>query len=72
MSKALLSKIRENAPQVQLFLPQGDERNTSFWKINGYPARVIVWSVEEWERLPERPPDAQFIPCGVWCVLKID
>jgi hypothetical protein len=42
------------------------------WRINGYPASLLIWSLEEWERLPERPADAQLHPMGVWCALRLD
>ncbi len=43
-----------------------------FWRINGYRARLLVWSIPEWERLETRPSDAQYHPCGVWCALRMD
>ena len=42
------------------------------WRINGHPARLLIWSTEEWEKLEERPADAQFHPFGVWCALRIE
>ena len=42
------------------------------WRINGHPATLFVWTVEQWERLQERPADAQYSPCGIWCALRID
>mgnify|MGYP001096340617 CR=1 FL=1 len=41
------------------------------WRINGHPARLLIWSPEEWERLDVRPIDAQFHPFGVWCALRL-
>jgi hypothetical protein len=55
-----------------LYNPPAEDLNTARWLINGYPARVVVWTSEEWARLPERPTDAQFYPCGVWCALRVD
>jgi hypothetical protein len=46
--------------------------NTARWRINGHGATIIVWTADEWERLKEHPPDAQFIPCGIWCALRVD
>jgi hypothetical protein len=43
-----------------------------FWRINGYRARLLVWSIPEWERLETRPSDAQYHPSGVWCALRMD
>jgi hypothetical protein len=42
------------------------------WRINGYPARLVIWSPEEWENLEVRPMDAQFHPFGVWCALRLE
>jgi len=41
------------------------------WRINGHPARLLIWSPEEWEHLEVRPIDAQFHPFGVWCALRL-
>jgi hypothetical protein len=48
------------------------EANNARWRINGYRATIIIWSAEEWEKLTERPNDAQYYPCGVWCALRLD
>ncbi len=42
------------------------------WRINGYAARLVIWSPEEWENLEVRPLDAQFHPYGVWCALRLE
>ncbi len=42
------------------------------WRINGHPARLLIWSPEEWEHLEVRPIDAQFHPFGVWCALRME
>jgi hypothetical protein len=42
------------------------------WRINGYPASLMIWSAAEWEGLQVRPADAQFHPLGVWCALRLD
>jgi hypothetical protein len=59
-------------PQLSLFTPPNSEANIASWSINGYPATIIIWTAEEWERLPERPTDAQRYPCGVWCALRME
>lgn len=41
------------------------------WKINGHPARLLIWSEEEWEHLEVRPIDAQYHPYGFWCALRL-
>ena len=59
-------------PRPALYRPPGEGRNTARWRINGFGATIIVWTVEEWEVLPDRPTDAQYYPCGVWCALRMD
>lgn len=44
---------------------------TTGWRINGHPARLLIWSAEEWEQLDVRPIDAQYHPFGVWCALRL-
>ena len=39
--------------------------NIARWRINGFPAVILVWTADEWERLAVRPDDAQYYPCGV-------
>ena len=46
--------------------------NTNRWRINGHSATITLWTVEEWEHLKERPTDAQYYPCGIWCALRMD
>lgn len=41
------------------------------WRINGYPALILIWTADQWERLEDRPSDAQYYPCGVWCALRM-
>jgi hypothetical protein len=62
---------KSRAP-LGLYSPPSTESHTARWRINGYPARIVIWTVEEWERLQERPTDAQYYPCGVWCALRLD
>jgi hypothetical protein len=45
---------------------------TAGWRINGYAARLVIWSPEEWEKLEVRPLDAQYHPFGVWCALRLE
>lgn len=42
------------------------------WKVDGYPARILVWTDEEYRSLSEGAPDAQRYDCGVWVALRID
>lgn len=56
-------------PGSQAAKPEG---HAASWRINGHLARIVVWTHEEWIELDDRPIDAQFYPCGVWCALRID
>jgi hypothetical protein len=60
--------------KLGLYLPPPHQSvtNTARWRINGYPAHIVIWTSEEWEMLSDRPNDAQYFPCGVWCALRID
>jgi hypothetical protein len=57
---------------VALYDPPLLEANVARWRINGYRAAIIIWTVEEWEKLSERPADAQLYPSGVWCALRME
>ncbi len=54
-----------------LAVPEENPRSAAHWKINGYPAQILIWTVEEWERLAIRPADARYHPSGVWCALRM-
>ena len=58
-------------PRLNLFGIGPEGRNSTRWLINGHRATLFVWTSEEWERLPDRPPDAQFAPSGIWCALRM-
>lgn len=64
-------KARRTLPLLRLSSSDERERVTTYWKINGYPAQILIWTVEEWEGLAVRPADARFHPSGVWCALRI-
>lgn len=57
---------------VSTYQPGEDERNVAHWRINGYPATIVIWTTAEWNDLRERPLDAQYYPCGVWCALRMN
>ena len=57
---------------LKLHLPTEEITNSARWLINGFPATILVWTAEEWSRLTERPLDAQQVPNGTWCALRID
>ena len=56
---------------LSLFDPEVSIMNLARWRINGHAAFIIIWTSEEWEQLPERPSDAQYYSCGVWCALRM-
>ncbi len=60
------------AAAVRLYLRAGPDSRAVFWRINGFWAKLLVWTAEEWEKLEARPADAQFHPSGVWCALRMD
>jgi hypothetical protein len=58
--------------RLRLHVPEDGLSTAPRWKINGYRARVLIWTVAEWEQLSDRPPDAQYHPSGVWCAIRLD
>jgi len=60
------------AAGLRLFIRSRPDTGSIYWKINGFRARLLVWTAEEWENLEVRPADAQFHPSGVWCALRIE
>ena len=65
-------QIATKRAELGLYNPPAPIANMVHWKINGYRATILVWTTEEWERLPERPTDAQYHPCGIWCALRME
>ncbi len=57
---------------LKLYQPSVQESQIARWKINGYFASIIIWTAEEWNQLEERPEDAQYYPCGIWCALRLE
>jgi hypothetical protein len=57
-----------------LRLWRGDASDSSpiFWRINGYRAKLLVWTPEEWAKLEVPPADAQYHPSGIWCALRVE
>jgi hypothetical protein len=73
MSATMKARVYSQ-PRTDLRLceePQPDE-HAAFWRINGYRARLVIWTPDEWERMETPPADAQFHPTGVWCALRVD
>jgi hypothetical protein len=58
--------------KIRRFLNRRSESAGVFWRINGFRVRLMVWTVEEWDKLELRPADAQYHPSGVWCALRLD
>ena len=48
------------------------EPRAAYWWINGYRAKLLIWTEEEWDNLKNVPPDAQYHPAGVWCALRLE
>lgn len=60
------------AAALRLYIQSRPDSGALFWRINGFRAKLLVWTPEEWDRLEPRPADAQLHPCGVWCALRMD
>jgi hypothetical protein len=67
-----VSRFTTTQSDLRHILNRGSESTAVFWRINGFRARLMVWTVEEWDKLELRPADAQYHPSGVWCVLRLD
>lgn len=57
---------------LALHLAEAPSEHSAAWRINGYPARVLIWTADEWSRLSDPPQDAQYVGLGLWCVLRMD
>jgi hypothetical protein len=71
----MASRARSLSPSratLRLYVENGPESQAAFWRINGYRAKLVIWTADEWERLKDRPADAQYHPKGVWCSLRVD
>ena len=66
------SRFATQRAPLHLYDPRSRSPGSDCWRINGHPARLLIWTTEEWERLEQRPTDAQFHPFGVWCALRIE
>jgi hypothetical protein len=60
------------ASDLHIYVHRGPDSRVAFWRINGYRASLLIWTIDEWEKLEERPSDAQYHPSGVWCALRMD
>ena len=67
-----LNELLPSGDGLRLFINRGAESGAVLWRINGFRARLLVWTVEEWEKMEAHPIDAQYHPSGVWCALRLD
>ena len=62
---------------LRLFVPDDDGRDraeaglTRRWRINGWGARIHLWTDAQVEAMGEPPADAARYECGVWAALRI-
>jgi hypothetical protein len=68
----LAAGIAKPRTTLRLHAPAADIAGAARWLINGYPATILIWTAEEWSRLPEQPGDAQACANGTWCALRFD
>ena len=71
-ASAFASDLAMKRSSLRLHMPPADEGSSARWLINGFPATILIWTAEEWEKLTVRPSDAQYYPCGVWCALRME
>jgi hypothetical protein len=64
--------LRGPRASLRLYVEAEPESRAAWWRINGYRAKLLVWTADEWAKLKERPADAQYHPKGVWCSLRIE
>lgn len=72
MTSFTMSSSNPPAPRFSLLHYEPASEHTAAWRINGFPARVLIWTAEEWSRLPHPPEDAQYVGEGLWCALRMD
>lgn len=69
---AQVQYVGEDRVTLGVYKPRTPESNVARWRVNGYRAAIHVWTAEEWEKLADRPTDAQYYPCGIWCALRFE
>ena len=73
MSASLKAKAYSQArTELRICEDPKSEEQAAFWRINGYRARLVLWTPDQWQRMETPPADAQFHPTGVWCALRVD
>ena len=70
-STATARQDRAGLAGLRLYTGDGDDSRSAYWRISGHRTALLIWTPEEWEALAERPDDAQYHPCGVWCALRV-
>ena len=56
-------------PALRLVTNQSPKTGDVLWRINGFRARLLVWTEDEWQKLDAHPSDAQYHPSGIWCAV---
>ncbi len=71
-AKRMRSDLATKRTTLRLHQPPVDLSSSARWLINGYPATLLIWTADEWDRLTDRPKDAQKCPNGIWCALRME
>jgi hypothetical protein len=69
------SKARSFAPpraHLRIYTGPNSDSPPALWRINGYQAKLHIWTAEEWQKLDAPPADAKYHPSGIWCALRLD
>ena len=71
-STRLPSDLATKRTPLRLHQPPADFGSSVKWLINGFPATLLIWTADEWDRLTDRPKDAQECPNGIRCALRME
>jgi hypothetical protein len=71
-TRARVPELLPSRAGLRLLINRGADSGAVLWRINGFRARLLVWTVEEWEKLEYHPIDAQYHPSGIWCALRLE
>ena len=64
---------REGAAPLRLWPAAHDEPAALAVRIDGWPARIVVWTAREWAALPARARPADARPVGrTWVALRLE
>ncbi len=73
MTEAMRALKDTSTPsRLKLHVPAKTLGTSASWLISGYPAKIWIWTAEEWARLTDRPSDARQCPNGIWCALRME